>query len=259
MPGASGKSVGESGGGASIVAEAEKGKSGTSHREPMESLAGRNAALAVVSAMAHRLGKRRGDPCGAQSVRAAGGLDDVAYAAGVEAGRRLGWIVSGASDAVALTPAGRSAAGHAILWPSAARLAAMNLKGPTGAEFDPAAWKALVSDENAETEDRRLVATAEWLGTEAKALKDLFPGPPSAPGGPARATLFAAAAVNRDYANALSKDGGHQLFARNMLNQPVTLNDYSDAVGDTLKSWLVAASRAPISRARRPGRTDLTL
>jgi len=218
----------------------------------METLDDRNAALKVAVALAHRLRLRSNEPCGAEKVRAAGEFTKVAFQTGLQTGQRLGWIAIVGNGDVALTEAGFSAAGLAIVWPSIARLTALGLKGPAGEGFKPEEWRALVAGGNADIDDQRLVATAEWLGAEAKALKVLYPMPPNAPGGQGHATMLAVAAANRDFANARSKGDpgdGERDFARNFLNQPISMNDYVDALGDTLESWLLAASRL----GRHPG------
>ena len=207
----------------------------------------RNAALYLAAVLAHRLGAHPGEFRAAAEVCEASGLVAPPGGAGSAAGLRLGWLATDGDGALALTDAGKAAAGPAILWPSLARKAGRTLKGPTSIAFDKGAWRALLAEGNAYSGDEKLVASAEWLAAEAEALRPDIAVSLEAMGGTAQPTLLAVAFTNRDHMNALAKTetrAGVRVVMRNLLNQPVALDDYNDAACDTLELWLVAISRS---------------
>jgi hypothetical protein len=156
-----------------------------------------------------------------------------------------------------VTGAGRHAAGHAIASPSVARNKAFRLASPVSPKYDAAQWRALLSDGANLPADRRLVSTVEWLADEWRTFSQGLRLPVDLGGGLSRETLFAVACANRDYADAHRSAGGSGVFSDNALNQPIKLNDYNDALGDSLGQWLFDASRTAAWEKSGPWPSDL--
>lgn len=208
----------------------------------METFEHWKGALAVLVTLVHRLEAGVAEPLDQTAVQAASPPGAVPFQEAVEAGRRLGWVAVGADGQVSATAAGRNAAGHSIAWPSAAREGPFRLASPVSPKYDAARRQALLADGPVSPADRRLVSTVEWLAREWKALSQGLPAPVELRGGISQETLLAVASVNRDYADAHRSAGGRGVFSDNALNQPVAINDYNDAIGDSLGQWLRDAS-----------------
>jgi hypothetical protein len=104
-------------------------------------------------------------------------------------------------------------------------------------KYDAAQWQALFANGPVSPADRRLVSTVEWLAREFRAFSQSLPAPVDLRGGISREILFAVACASRDYANAHRSAGGRRVFFDNALNRPVAIDDYNDALGDSLAQW----------------------
>jgi hypothetical protein len=137
------------------------------------------------------------------------------------------------------------------------------LKGPTSPSFAALAWTAVAQGPNAAVDDSQLILSAIWLSVEAKVLKQRLAADEQQLGGTALSTLLGVAAVNRGFETALKKhrktarrlasnspnqavdvDFLAAMPMRNAFGQSATMDDHVTAAGDTLESWLFAASQS---------------
>ena len=206
------------------------------------------------------------------------GLDNDACDGAVSEAAARDWVERLENDRLRLTRPGReSASSPPPLLPSPLRKAARSLRAPTGAAFDASAWQALLGSDLHTLADMLMIATAIWLNEQSRNLRVHSGAVDHARLGADMSTLLAVAALNRDFHKAHRKqikslrramrasphgevvdiDGVSAQPLRGRDGQLITLDDWLDAAGDAIESWLYDATKAAASAATPALTNDL--
>ena len=141
--------------------------------------------------------------------------------------------------------------------------AVSKLKSPTSAEFSPAAWNDAFEKFGSTDSDRKLYQAAQWIGTEAHACRIATSrsiGPSLSSHTPEWDTIFAVAALNREYRTAVAlKEKRSQELGRSGVQaidaiaaericgadgQMFSVADLAEHGIDTTENWLFDAARS---------------